>query len=178
MANLLIFEGPQRAGKTTLLKAVLEQRPAIKLLHTGRRQGGSTCSESTYFDAYLDCLPCHSVFALDRHIHSNYVYNGYRGGNKLALMSAVEAFHAKHNVLLIAVTRPTMQVEDKGDGVSFTLAEDATICGLYDYLFSYIKHSSAVYEIMPMLDSNALTKVLAIIDKKFYNATRAGRTST
>ena len=132
--KLLIFEGCDRAFKSTTIAAITKD-PAFKLIETPRKVANVCSSADWSFFDYMKNLPQGPIYVLDRHVHSNYAYNGMRQGRTynpsydLELLLAYEkAFDVFHAILL----RKPCAIAD--DLISLTYAQDKVVIDNYIWL--------------------------------------------
>ncbi|WJZ27914.1 thymidylate kinase [Serratia phage 92A1] len=129
MANILLIEGPDNAGKTTLINKLsmvnIEQLSFPKRTASGRFTIESR-NEVAIFETMLDYLPNDRLFVLDRGYISNIVYGELRAmtpSEKKAVEVYREDFKrltSNHSVMVLGLTRNKITCDFEDDLISLS----------------------------------------------------------
>lgn len=143
---LIIFEGPNGVGKSTIISQLAES--GAELIVTPRKIGA--CSEIDWeFEQRLYELPAGRTFLLDRHTPSSIAYNALRGtltgADLVAIRHAIKQLDAKQAVLYAQFksehTGPFDNGRTKLDGEAY-----ARLVEIYDAVYEWLpfKHKAVL----------------------------------
>lgn len=132
MANIILVEGPDNSGKTTLIEDICTKHldSHIHLDFPKRTDSGrftiETRNEVACFETMLKYIDPRYVYVLDRGYLSNIVYGELRAMNKTEKEQVdiyrqdLERLMLNHNVTIIGLTRNQLEVEFEDDLISLS----------------------------------------------------------
>lgn len=139
MARMLVIEGFDSSGKTTLVNAILEHFPEAVCLNRAReaKASESQCDwwQSPYF---LTQTAREQLFVLDRCYATNICYGSMRGEETLHWHKQKQAFESLHDVLNIYV-EPPLWVQSNAyadERIDLSAEQVACVCQAYRVLAS------------------------------------------
>lgn len=161
--NLIVFEGPDSTGKTTLLNEVLElYKDKVKLLAFPKSvkqpvvKDGRIKTEvvpfkiisdndMAIFETMLEYLDDRYVYLLDRSYISNYVYESvFANFRSDGLLHSYWKLEKKHNVLLIPLMRDPIDGGYQDDLINVSNRQDNFTIFLYNIAYSSIKTENPI----------------------------------
>lgn len=152
MAKLVIFEGPDGSGKTTLIEK-MKKMSNVRLLDFPKRNPAGfrldikSRAEVSCFETMLKYLDDRFIYLLDRSYFSNYVYEKWRDPkNPLLLLYLVDINRllATNEVKVVGLTRKIHE-DYKDDLIDLTKEEFEKIIDYYDEVYSKFGIESTEY---------------------------------
>lgn len=152
MAKLIIFEGPDGSGKTTLIEK-MRWMSNVRLLDfpkkdsSGHRLDIKTRSEVSCFETMLKYLDDNFVYLLDRSYISNYVYEKWRDPESPLLpmyINDINRLMATNKVKIVGLTRE-IHGNYEDDLIKASKSEFEKIIKYYDEIYSILGITPSVY---------------------------------
>lgn len=161
--NLIVFEGPDSTGKTTLLNDILElYKDKVKLLtfpksvkQTVVKDGKIQTevvpfkiisdNDMAIFETMLEYLDNRYVYLLDRSYISNYVYESvFANFRSDGLLHPYWKLEKKHNVLLIPLIRNSIVGGYQDDLIKVSNRQDNFTIFLYGIAYGSVKTENPI----------------------------------
>lgn len=141
MAKLIIVEGPDNSGKSTIIQNLLIDNPDYKLLDFPKRVDNKafklcTRNEVTIFETMLNYLDDKYTYICDRGYISNIVYGILRDEEFVSdYVSDFNRLINNHNVNVIGLTRNKIYCDFEDDNIKLSADEFNHVIDLYDFVY-------------------------------------------
>lgn len=138
MARIILVDGPDNAGKTTMIGNICDiGHQYVKLSFPKRTSEGrfdiKSRNEVACFETMLDYLDPKKVYVLDRGYISNWVYGHYRCEDTTSTYKEdFKRLCRNHNVLPIVLTRNEITSGFEDDLISLSQADFNLIIELFE----------------------------------------------
>ena len=152
MAKLIIFEGPDGSGKTTLIEK-MKKMSNVRLLDfpkkdpAGFRLDIKSRAEVSCFETMLKYLDDRFIYLLDRSYFSNYVYDKWRDPEaplSEVYLKDIRRLLATNEVKIVGLTRK-IHDDYEDDLIDLTKEEFEKVIGYYDEIYAKFGIESSVY---------------------------------
>lgn len=140
-AKIILVEGPDNSGKTTLINKLLEDKK-YKLINFPKKIFGErfvieSPNDKAIFETLLAHLDPKFTYILDRGYLSNIIYSGYIRNTLPSVSRAMfeyEDFLVNFNVKEVVLIRNKLDVDFEDDLISLDQVTFNRIINLYSYL--------------------------------------------
>lgn len=180
MARLILIDGPDNAGKTTMVRNILQISNKYELVdfpkrtETGRFDIKSR-NEVACFETMLEHLDPTKIYILDRGYISNWVYGTWRSEDVLQYETDFLRLIDNHKVLTLVLTRNNIDNSFKDDLISLSKEDFNYIIELFKTFadeqdiqqIQVLNHTGA--NKIKSVDANAQQRVIAKIINWAYH---------
>ncbi|AJD81855.1 hypothetical protein YenMTG1_047 [Yersinia phage vB_YenM_TG1] len=167
MARLILIDGPDNAGKTTMVRNILQISDRYELIDFPKRTDSGrfdikSRNEVACFETMLEHLDPTKIYILDRGYISNWVYGLWR--NKSVDLEEFEQYETdylrlvdNHKVLTLILMRNNIDSSFKDDLISLS-KED------FNYIISLFKTFANEHDIeqVQVLNHNGANKIKSV----------------